>query len=210
VTVAVHPEVPADQALESLRERKKAKTRRALVDAAVELFLEHGFERTTVEQIAEACEVSPRTFFRYFATKEDVLFADASERLDAFIAALEARPADESPLRSLRAASLTLVDRYEGQREHRKALAEIVAATPSLRARGSERQDNWNDAAVQLLTQRQPRTRRAASPLDIRLVVAAAMAGTRAALQAWLDEPKADLGALIAEVFDRLAAGLDD
>src|SRR5947207_2172773 len=110
-----------DQSIsESLRERKKAKTRQALADTALALFLEHGFEHTTVEQIAETCEVSPRTFLRYFATKEDVLFADAGERLERFMTALEERPADEPPLRSLRAAALTLVQAYEGQRERRK------------------------------------------------------------------------------------------
>src|SRR3712207_4537274 len=63
-----------------LRERKKLKTRLALVDAAVELFERKGFEATTVEEICERAEVSPSTFFRYFPAKEAVVFPDADER----------------------------------------------------------------------------------------------------------------------------------
>jgi len=200
-----------DEAPEGLRERKKAKTRRALEDAALELFAAQGFDRTTVEQIAEACEVSPRTFFRYFATKEDVLFGDATEKFAALVATLEARPADEAPLRSLRAAALTMAEQSEGERERLKARAEVVAATPALRARGSERQDDWNDVAVNLLARRRGRAPRAGvPPFEIRLVVAAAIAAMRAARQAWVEEPKADLVQLIEDAFDQLAAGFSN
>ena len=68
-----------------LRERKKAKTRAALREHAMRLFEEQGFAATTVEQIAEAAEVSPSTFFRYFATKEDAILVDDVD-LSAFLA----------------------------------------------------------------------------------------------------------------------------
>lgn len=67
---------------ESRRERKKQQTKRLLVDTAIKLFGEQGYERTTVAQIAEAADVATKTFFNYFPSKEDVLFA-GSERGDA-------------------------------------------------------------------------------------------------------------------------------
>jgi AcrR family transcriptional regulator len=193
-------------AVEGLRERKKAKTRHALEDAAIELFQRQGFERTTVEQIAEVCEVSPRTFFRYFASKEEVLFGDSADKLQQVVAVLESRPADEPPLLSMRAATLSLVDVYEGERDRRKVIAEIVAATPMLRAHGSERQDEWNDLAVDILT----RQRGADAPprFEVRLAVAAATAAVKVAIQTWLEDATTDLRSLIERAFDRLAAGL--
>ncbi len=86
------------------RERKKLETRRSLRDNALRLFAEQGFDRTTIEDITEAADVAQRTFFLHFASKEDVLLADARERGAAFEAALAAQPADASPLASVRGA----------------------------------------------------------------------------------------------------------
>jgi AcrR family transcriptional regulator len=78
-----------------LRERKKRRTRRDLIEAAARLFDEQGYERTTVAQVAAAVGVSPRTFFSYFPSKEDVLFADMGERAAAGRAVIAApRPGE--------------------------------------------------------------------------------------------------------------------
>src|SRR5580700_7601236 len=91
-------------AVPGLRERKKARTSQALEDAALELFATKGFDATTIEEIADAVEVSPRTFFRYFGSKEEVLFAEDATRDGDLAEFLATRPAGESSLEKLRAA----------------------------------------------------------------------------------------------------------
>ncbi len=82
----------------SLRDRKRARTRQALVDAATELFERHGYQETTVAQIAEAAEIGARTFFSYFASKEELLFPEADARVQATVDAIASRAPDEGPV----------------------------------------------------------------------------------------------------------------
>ncbi|WP_212910429.1 TetR/AcrR family transcriptional regulator [Streptomyces sp. TS71-3] len=89
-----------------LRERKKQRTREALLHAALELFVSQGYERTTVDEIADGVDVSQRTFFRYFAGKEDAAFA-VQDMVEAhFVTAVGERPAHEAPLEAMRRALL--------------------------------------------------------------------------------------------------------
>jgi AcrR family transcriptional regulator len=86
-----------------LRERKKERTRRAISDAAMRLFAERGFERTTIADIAEAADVAPRTFFAYFASKEDVVFSDFQASFDALSGRLRDREPGETAIDAMRA-----------------------------------------------------------------------------------------------------------
>ncbi|MFE5730822.1 TetR family transcriptional regulator [Streptomyces sp. NPDC056528] len=96
--------------LPGLRERKKQRTRDALIRVALELFTDQGYERTTVDEIVEAVEVSQRTFFRYFSSKEEVAFAVQQMVEERFVRSLAQRPPDESPLDALRNAVLSSWD----------------------------------------------------------------------------------------------------
>ena len=85
-----------------LRERKKRKTRDTIVRVAADLFAEHGYEKTTIAEIAEAAEVSPRTIFAYFPSKEDILFCDFPELEERLAQALRVRPEGTTALDALR------------------------------------------------------------------------------------------------------------
>lgn len=85
-----------------LRERKKQRTRRSIEDAALELIAEHGYDNTTVEEIAERAEVSTTTFFRYFTNKAEVLLAPQTDRLPQLAEAILACPVELSDLEAIR------------------------------------------------------------------------------------------------------------
>jgi AcrR family transcriptional regulator len=124
----------ADPPRPGLRERKKAKTRAAIQEHALRLFAEQGYEATTVGEIADAAEVSPSTFFRYFPTKEDVVLYDALDPL--LLAAMEAQPLDLSPVGAIRAAMRQVFGRAPAdvlaQQDERAAL---IFSVPELRMR---------------------------------------------------------------------------
>jgi AcrR family transcriptional regulator len=191
-----------------LRERKKARTREALLDAAMALFSRQGFDRTTVEEIADACEVSPRTFFRYFPTKEDVLFADAEARRERLLAAIAERPPDEPPFVALRGAMRELSADYHDDRASLVARSKIVAASPHLQAYKAEHQHGWEVDVVDVLERRALASRTPVDREQLQLVTAVATAALRVTLDAWIAEPDGpDLDVLFDHAFGRLASG---
>jgi len=111
-----------------LRERKRVRTRRAIADAALELFDRHGFHATTIPQIAAAADVSPRTVSGYFPAKEDLAFPDADERIAELEGRLRSRPAGETAADALRAWLPEMVagDARRAE-EHRRRRAVIDA-----------------------------------------------------------------------------------
>jgi AcrR family transcriptional regulator len=190
-----------------LRERKKERTRQDLMRSALRLFAARGFDQVTVEEIAADCEVSPRTVFRYFSSKEDVLFAQGDRSLARLIETLQGEPPDVPPLEALRRAMHTLSEDYLEDKEAVVLRHQIMSATPALRTRAAERQQGWEAAVIDQL--RAGGQLGGMNDLDVRLVVAAAMTALRVAVTVWVaDSTDLDLDHLIDTTFDRLRRGL--
>jgi len=191
-----------------LRERKKARTREALATAALELFARQGFDATTIEEIADACEVSPRTFFRYFPTKEAALFGDGDDRRAALVAALAAQPPDVAPLDALHASMLELARSYRDDRHVLVMRSKVVAESVHLQASKEEHQRGWEEALTEDLPRRSRAVKQPLSRFELRLVCGVAVAALRAALDTWIDDKRAPaLDVLVDGAFTELAAG---
>ena len=123
----------------TLRERKKQRTRQAISDAATELFAERGFEAVTIDEVAAAAEVSKKTVFNYFGSKEDLLFDEAEAAEARLIAAVRERAEGEPLLAAVRRTVRAAVGRMcSGDEPWIEKMARIVAASASLQAREAE------------------------------------------------------------------------
>jgi AcrR family transcriptional regulator len=121
---------------EGLRERKKRQTRAAIAEAAMALFQAHGFDAVTVAEVARAADVSEKTVFNYFATKEDLVLVHGAERTAALIEAIRGRPPGASLVDPFRETTMELIDRVEREPvESIVALPRLVIGSEALRNR---------------------------------------------------------------------------
>ncbi len=136
-----------------LRERKKARTRAAIREHAFRLFREQGYDATTVEQIADAAEVSPSTFFRYFPTKEDVVLQDDLDLL--WLEAIREQPPEVGPIAALRAGVHTAFARMgEAEWAQLRETAEVALAVPAVRGRMLEELARTTQALAEAVAER--------------------------------------------------------
>ena len=189
-----------------LRERKKQRTKRTVMDIALRLFAQKGFDATTVDEICAEAEISPSTFFRYFPTKEAAAFPDEDERIAVVERALRERPEAEPLNASIRRSALALLDHDLYAKGDFTARVDLMAREPAILAYATKLQN----AAAQIFT------RIVAEQLGVdpqrdfrpRLVVDAAFAAVAAAYSAWLShDGDRDLHAFVNDAFDVLDAG---
>jgi AcrR family transcriptional regulator len=143
---------PAPPTRPGLRQRKRQQTRERLTRAAMALFLDRGFEATTLDDIAAAADISRRSFFHYFASKEDVVFAWQEESTAALIAAVAARPASESMLTAAENAILAMVGQLKPGEAI--AIARLKRDNPALQACDQVKHEKLERALAEALGKR--------------------------------------------------------
>jgi AcrR family transcriptional regulator len=191
-----------------LRERNKLRTRQEIADATLRLVDERGFEHVTVEQIAAAADIAPRTFFRYFDSKEDALLADHSDRLALLRERLAARPDSEGPLTAVRAAVLEVVGDLEEHRDLMLCKVRLTEANPALRAQSLERMGDLERTLAEALAARSG----VDVDADIRpfVIAGAVCTAMRVAIDRWgASDGQGDLTAMVQQALDLLDGGLD-
>jgi AcrR family transcriptional regulator len=154
-----------------LRERKKQQTREAIIRAAFRLFRKRGFEATTIAEIAAAADISPRTFFSYFESKEAVVFHDFDEVREGLAAHLQRRQRGETTFDALRAWVDDWVKAADVQRHEETARRALIRKTPALRAH-----DDANHAVVERLVAENVAADLAVPPDSLRPRMVAALA----------------------------------
>jgi AcrR family transcriptional regulator len=184
-----------------LRERKKARTRASIREHALRLFREQGYAATRVEQIAEAAEVSPATFYRYFPTKEDVVLQDDMDVLT--LEALEAQPAGLSPLAAVRGAVVSALAGFtDEERERFKQTTELTMAVPEIRARALDEFARSIDVIAAVLARR---TGRRSDDPGVRALAGAIFGVIMSSTLPVLEGGRMDLDTIFGSIDDGLA-----
>jgi len=192
-----------DGRVAGLRERKKAKLRQSVQREAFRLFETQGYPATTVEQIAEAAEISTTTFYRYYSSKEDLVLSGSAEPVEDPAAVRADLAGSDDPAETLRVLARRAIQATAGERDEMLARYTLIFSVPELWAAFQHRQQLGRGVAATVLAEWM-----SASPDDfrVRLAVAGFAAGVTETLRYWTDrggEP--DLAALFDELIVRLA-----
>jgi AcrR family transcriptional regulator len=190
-----------------LRERKRTRMRLMIQAEAFRLFASRGYTETTVDEIAAAAAISPRTFFRYFPTKEDVVLWDEYDPLMEEL--LEARPPDEAPAATAQAIMReALGGIYRRDPDQLLTRVRLFSVVPELRARFLEIQDRGSEMFASLLAQRSGRN---ADELKARVIASALGGAVNAALDIWQrNDGKDDLLAIFDRATDFVVEGFGE
>jgi AcrR family transcriptional regulator len=188
-----------------LRERKRRQTRERLTRMAMALFRERGFEATTLDDIAAAADISRRSFFHYFASKEDVVFAWQEEITTALIDAVAARPAAESMLTAAENAISAMVRQLEPGEAI--AMAQLKRDNPALQARDQVKYEKLERALADALARRAGHK---TEKLKARLVAMIATGAMRIGGEFWaIEGAREKPEALVKRTFAAIRAILD-
>jgi AcrR family transcriptional regulator len=200
------PKIDAQDGSPGLREIKKAATRAKVLEVARRLFKKQGFDATTLEQICGKALISKRSFFRYFDDKESLVFPNRQDRLEQFIAFLEANQQVENPFDSLRLATQVFGAEYNRNKEHLLEQQVVIISSLALRSREGEVDQDWQLAIARAFSARAGNS--PDTDLWARVLAGAIMGVVRSTMNFWFDhncEP--DLTQLGLDALDYLERG---
>lgn len=181
-------------------ERKKSQTRRSLRNAAVRLVSERGLDAVTIEDITDAADVSLRTFFNYFSSKEQALTAADPSRLLRMRAALAARPPRETPLQALRAVLISETEDLDERRNEWLQQLVVIRSDPRLLAALAA---SWSDLEQELAAGLVDRLG-SDQALRADVLAGASVAAMRVAIRRWNDHSGDPLAKVLNDAFDAL------
>ncbi len=191
-----------------LRERKKRQTRDRLMEAAFALFEERGFDQVSVAEIADHADVSERTFFRYFPSKEAVIFGNAAEDR-AHVADLVANlPHELSLVDGLRSALMAISSEFEEAKELHMARARLVASTPSLQTLVLFHEQSWVESFAGAIADRLGTDQK--NDQRPELIAAVMVAVFRVVMERWTrGGGEGDIRQRLDQALEFLGSGLD-
>jgi mycofactocin system transcriptional regulator len=188
------------------RGRPPATSSRELRKIALRLFVECGFEATTIDQITAEAGVSERTFFRYFATKASVLWTEFDAEVDAIRAALAAVPNDVPMMEAIRQAVVSANHYRAANVPELRMRMSLIASVPALLSSAAEHYDAWERAVSEFAGRRLGHPADSLYPLAIGRAV---LAACRAAYDRWSARGDADLPGYLDAALTALAGGFD-
>lgn len=187
--------------------RPKISTHEEIQQIALEMFIEYGFDEVTIEDVAEACGISRRTLFRYYANKMEIVWGDFDKSLAYFSRALEEHVQHLSLGQAILAAVIDFNEIPKKEiKNHRKRM-NMILYTPSLQSYSSRKRDDWKQVITDFLVENG-----AGEPLEWypALVADMCLAASESAYRTWLEKPSSSLGSLIAERYTVIGAGIHD
>jgi AcrR family transcriptional regulator len=195
---------------ESIVARRARLVREEVSEMAMRLFIEHGFGGVSVDEIAAAANMSQRTFFRYFATKDEIVLQYERRLRRRLHDAVRLRPADEGPVTALRNAFIETSTAPPEYRDEARKRGRVLIDAPMLQARVQMVLAEADADLADLLTQRMPALASRSRETRARIIVVTVVAVATYAWNEWvMSDSNKDPAAYLAKAFDVLAAGWD-
>jgi AcrR family transcriptional regulator len=191
--------VPPEHPKEGWRARKRQQTRQRIADAGLRLFLEHGFEATTLDAIAEAAGIARRTFFHYFDSKEALLYAHEDEVEGSFRAALAGLDSNTPPFEAMTLALREMIASFGSERA--RQIDMVVHATESLRACKQADYERLEGFMFSALAEKWPDQ---TGHLRLRLIATVGISTLRVAVDRWRLDGSGSLQDYVNESFAAL------